>query len=183
VIVLAPTLQTTLIDGLRKGSEEAFRELYNQYASNLYGILLMVVNNENDAENLLQDVFVKIWLNIQSYDVEKGTLYTWMLNICRHVGIDFTRSKAYKKQQKNQSLENFVHNEYTELGQIGPVPLQMDINKALAILPDQSKQLLDLIYFKGFTQQEVAENLNLPLGTVKTRTRAALRDLRNYFNE
>src|SRR5687768_8273205 len=100
-----------LIDMLRAGENEAYVALYDAYAPMLFGVILRIVDDRKEAENLLQDCFVKIWQNIQSYDESKGRLATWLLNIARNTAIDFTRSKYFHQKQMIRKDENYVHHE------------------------------------------------------------------------
>jgi len=122
---------------------------------------------------------VKIWKNGKSYDSSKGTLFTWMLNITRNTAIDKIRSKGYRKNGKNQILDHSVYN--TESKNYGINPEVVGLKELLNNLDDKYKEVVDLIYFNGYTQKEVSEHLELPLGTVKSRIRIALRELRELF--
>ena len=129
---------------------------------------------------MLQEVFVKIWKNIDTYNQSKGRLYTWMLNITRNTSIDKLRSKGYNNSQKNLSSDNFVNllddsNKLTHL--IDSIGLRDFVKK----LKPKCIQLIDLLFFKGFTQQEASEELAIPLGTVKTQNRTCMNDLRNFL--
>jgi len=161
--------------------EQAFNYLYTNYSAALYGMVLRIVYNESDACEVLQDVFVKIWNSIDSYDSEKASLYTWMLNIARNAAIDRLKSKAYQNNLKNQTLPDIVHDQKAlttvQEHQFG------DVQKGVDTLRDEYKIIIEKAYFGGLTQEEISQELNLPLGTVKTRTRAALKELKKILRE
>ncbi|MBX5438811.1 MAG: sigma-70 family RNA polymerase sigma factor [Thermoflavifilum sp.] len=168
---------------LRKKNEEAFRYLYDHYAAALYGVVLKVVNEQEMANDLLQEVFVKIWNRIDSYDPQKGRLFTWMLHIARNTAIDMLRSKSYQQQEKNQSLESNVHISNSMEMSTSMMVEQMGLKNVLNRLSDEQRILIEKAYFKGYTQEEIAKELAMPLGTVKTRIRNALLTLREILQE
>jgi RNA polymerase sigma-70 factor (ECF subfamily) len=143
-------------------------------------VISRIIKREELAEEILQDVFLKIWDRIDSYDSAKGKLFTWMLNIARNQAIDKTRSKEFSKGKKTDDIENLVSkvdkNEYTEQ-QVGGIGLM----EVLKQLPEDQRFVIDQHYLKGYTQAEMAEEFNLPLGTVKTRMRLAMKGLRNIL--
>ena len=172
-------VQQDLIKLLQQGDNEGYGKLYDNYAAMLFGIICRIVSEKEDAENLLQDCFVKIWRNIGQYDAAKGRFATWLINIARNTAIDFTRSKMYSQQLKNQPVDSFVSNQ-TNLSisqHIDTIGLKNIVN---ALTP-QCREIIEWMYFDGYTQQEISENFNIPLGTVKTRARMGLTSLREYF--
>ncbi|AEE50543.1 RNA polymerase sigma factor [Haliscomenobacter hydrossis] len=170
-----------LINQLKAGDEKAYEVLYDRYSAMLYGVMCRIVNDHQEVEHLLQDCFVKIWQNIGQFDASKGRLATWLINIARNLAIDFTRSKYFSQKLKNQPIENFVYglgkdnSSITADDTIGLVQL---VEK----LPATSRQIIEWMYFEGYTQQEIADNFNIPLGTVKSRARLALNTLRTFFS-
>ena len=137
---------------------------------------------KEEAEDVLQEVFVKIWKNIDSYNTSKGRLYTWMLNIARNSSIDKLRSKNFNNSQKNLSADNFVHlldDNAKTINKIDAIGIKEFIKK----LKPKCIQLIDLLFFKGYTQQEASEELEIPLGTVKTQNRNCMNELRLMINE
>ena len=172
--------QEELLPLLLRKEERAFTQLYDMYSKSLYSIITNLINDREEAEDVLQEVFVKIWKNIDSYNESKGRLYTWMLNIARNSTIDKLRSKGFNNSQKNLSSDNFVHllddsNKLTN--RIDSIGLKEFVNK----LKPKCIKLIDLLFFKGFTQQEACEELEIPLGTVKTQNRMCMNDLRNFL--
>lgn len=151
--------------------------MYDNYSKALFGIISNITNDVEEAEDVLQNVFVKIWNNFASYDEQKGRLYTWMLNIARNMAIDSTRSKHEKVKNKIQEATDSVYhknNLFVENSSHENIGLQNIINN----LKDDQKQIIDLAYFQGYTQEEISQKLNLPLGTIKTKVRQAIITLR-----
>jgi RNA polymerase sigma factor (sigma-70 family) len=169
-----------LIAALQTGDEQAFSYLYDNYSGSLYSIILQIVKIPETANDVLQEVFINIWRKIATYDPVKGRLFTWMLNISRNASIDMLRSKSYQNNLKNQEITDTVYG--TE-----PVnPNSMDsigLDRFLTKLRPEQRVLIELAYFKGYTQEEIAEIEDIPLGTVKTRIRNALIQLREYLNK
>ena len=170
-----------LVVALKERNNQAFGFLYDNYAGALYSIIRQIItNNDELAGDVLQEVFINIWRKIESYDQTKGRLFTWMLNIARNASIDTLRSKSYQNSQKNQELPDNVYkgiaNQTTQLNvdNIG-------LKKVLEKLKPEHRVLVELAYFKGFTHEEIAEMMAIPLGTVKTRIRNALLQLREYL--
>jgi RNA polymerase sigma-70 factor (ECF subfamily) len=171
--------ETELLQGLQSHDEHAFGFLYDHYSKALFSIILQIIPQQELAEDVLQEVFVKIWQNIKLYDASKGRLYTWMLNIARNQSIDRTRSKEFNNRSKTTELSETVYNnrQGTEAN-IDDVGLK----KTLSKLPEESRRLLELAYYQGYTQEEIAKILNIPLGTVKTRIRATIIQLRKILS-
>lgn len=170
-----------IISLLLQQDEKGFNYLYDNYAPAIYGIIIKVVNEKEYADEILQDVFVKIWKNIRQFNPEKGRLYTWMINLARNTAIDYLRSKGFQNEQKNQSIPEFV-NESIQYSTTSNVEY-IGIKEVLSQLKIEWRELIELAYFKGYTQQEIAERLDIPIGTVKTRTRNALIELKNLLKD
>lgn len=165
---------------LLKGRDDrAFAYLYDNYSGALYGIILQILDNSELSSDVLQDVFVNIWRKIESYDATKGRLYTWMLNIARNASIDVLRSKSFQNSQKNQSFPENV--DAIAAGAAQPNTDIIGLRKLLESLKTEQRTLIELAYFKGYTHEEIAELEGIPLGTVKTRIRNALQQLRNIL--
>ena len=165
---------------LQQQNEKAFSYLYDNYSAALLSIVNSIVQEKESANDVLQEVFVNIWKKIRSYDPTKGRLFTWMLNIARNAAIDKIRSKGYKDGLKNQPFpENVDIN--TSRTVISPDVKDVGLKRILSSLKDEQRQLIDLSYFQGYTHEEIAKALNIPLGTVKTRIRSALTHLRNMI--
>lgn len=171
-----------LISNFKKKDEQAFEELYNMYSDSMRGVIFNIVRNNDIAEEVMQDVFIKAWNNSEKYDSSKGRFFTWMLNISRNAAIDKTRSKAFKNSGKNLNSDFFVdilennENLDSKTDAIG-------IKKYIKVLEEKCKKIIEFLYFKGFTQKETSEELDIPLGTVKTRNRNCIKQLRTMLVE
>jgi len=167
-----------LTAALKAKDEQAFSYLYDHYSGSLYSIILQIVKSPEVANDILQEVFISIWRKIESYDPVKGRLFTWMLNISRNASIDMLRSKNYQNSQKNQEITDNVYGSnqvsQTSIDSIG-------LSKFLGKLRPEQRVLIELAYFKGYTHDEIAQIEEIPLGTVKTRIRSALLQLRDFL--
>jgi RNA polymerase sigma-70 factor (ECF subfamily) len=168
-----------LVSLLKDRDNRAFAYLYDNYSGALYGIILQILDNTELSNDVLQEVFINIWRKMESYDPSKGRLYTWMLNIARNASIDTLRSKSFQNSQKNQSFPENVDGLSTGTSQ--PNIDNIGLRKTLEKLKSEQRVLIDLAYFKGYTHEEIADIEGIPLGTVKTRIRTALQQLRNIL--
>lgn len=165
---------------LQQRSDTAFSYLYDNYSGALNGIINQIVPESETANDVLQEVFVSIWRKIESYDPAKGRLFTWMLNIARNASIDKIRSRSYRNNLKNQTLADNV-NDPLNLQVIKPVYDNIGLRKIVSQLKEEQRTLIELSYFQGYTHEEIAKVMNIPLGTVKTRIRSALIQLRTML--
>jgi RNA polymerase sigma-70 factor (ECF subfamily) len=170
-----------LIAAVQQGDQQALGALYDAYSAALYGIILRVVEKEELAQEVLQDTFVKIWRSAGGYDVAKGRPFTWMMNIARNTAIDMLRSSAVKHAGSIRNIDDHVYH-------LGHDDLRerldrADVRDGVTDLKQEHRELIDLAYYQGFSQQEIADRLGLPLGTVKSRTRSALLELRTLLKD
>lgn len=167
----------TLVAQFQKKDVSAFEKLYDMYAENICGVINTIVKDEALSEEICQDVFVKIWNKSDSYNTSKGRFFTWILNIARNAAIDKVRSKSFKQQKQNLSADYFVgileRPEETGNG----IDIK-GLNRLVKSLKAKCIELIELLYFKGLTQKDAAEELDIPLGTVKTRNRSCISQLR-----
>ncbi|WP_410221242.1 RNA polymerase sigma factor [Pedobacter sp.] len=170
-----------IVSLLCQQDQNGFNYLYDNYAPAIYGVVIRVVSEKEHADEILQDVFVKIWKNIRQFDPERGRLYTWMINLARNTAIDYIRSKGFQNEQKNQGIPEFVNNskDYAATPNVDHIGMK----EVLLRLKQEWRELIELAYFKGYTQQEIAERLDIPIGTVKTRTRNALIELKSLLKD
>ncbi len=174
--------ENELVVLLQQHDRKGFEYLYERYSAALYGVVLRIVRSEESAEDVIQEAFVKVWKNISSYEKSKGTLFTWLLNVARNTAIDKIRSQEFKQQSKIQDVEQSVGmvekqaNTQMEVDHIG---LEKYVNQ----LKPEHHIIIEYLYFKGYTQSEVADELNIPLGTVKTRVKMAINHLREIMDE
>lgn len=168
-----------LIEQLRQRSEAAMRQLYDDYGGALYHLILKVVRQEELGTEILQDVMLKIWDNIATYDASKSRFFTWMARIARNAAIDTLRSKRFKRDSQTDSLPEYVHNSdrHAEYGRTDTIGLRTVLDH----LDEDHRKIIDLLYFQEYSQSETAKELNMPLGTVKTRARRAIMQLREYL--
>lgn len=165
---------------LKQQSRDAFTYLYNNYSAVLYGVVRKVIYDEQTAQDVLQEVFVKIWNNIALFDAGKGRIYTWMINIARNAAIDKLRSKGEIMKSKIQTGEDVVYNVQERMNTVQQTDT-IGLRKLVAELKPEYQAIVNLAYFKGFTLDEISKTLEIPLGTVKTRMRAAMQLLRQNF--
>jgi RNA polymerase sigma-70 factor, ECF subfamily len=168
-----------LVYQLQMQDQSAFSYLYDNYAAALNGVIHRMVDDTQLSEDILQEAFIRIWNNFKQYDAGKGRLFTWMVNITRNLTIDTLRSKGYKKQQKISQNESSVTN-YQNKDNVARFD-GIGLNKQLASLKPEYKNLIDLAYFAGYTQEEISKEMGIPLGTVKTRMRSAIMELRKMM--
>lgn len=171
-----------LVALLRSGSRDGFNYLYHNYSAVLYGVIFRIVNDEETARDVMQEAFVKIWNNIGQYDASRGRIYTWMLNISRNAAIDKLRTRGEIMRSKIQTGEDAVNN-LQNTHRTEQKPDTIGLRNMVAGLKPEHNSIVDLAYFKGYTLDEVSKALNIPLGTVKTRMRAAMQQLRQQFSK
>jgi len=176
-----PVNDTPLIEAIQQGDQKALATLYDAYSGALNGVILRVVRNNDLAQEVLQDTFVKIWRSAGAYDPAKGRPFTWMMNIARNTAIDMVRSAAVRHSGSVRSLDDVVYRTGHD-----DVREQMDdagVKDVVMDLKPEHRELIELAYYQGFSQQEIADNTGIPLGTVKSRTRAALLELRTQLKD
>ncbi len=169
-----------LVSLLKSKDQSAFSYLYDNYSPVLFGIISKMISDRELAEDVLQEAFVKIWNNFSNYDSAKGRLFTWMLNITRNLTIDTIRSKSFKNQSKIRDDENAVSN-FSDKKNAAESFDALGIQKNLTLLKNDQREIIELAYFRGLTQDEISKLLDIPLGTVKTKMRAAIVELRKVL--
>jgi RNA polymerase sigma factor (sigma-70 family) len=173
--------EAELVQAIRERQRIGSEGLYDMYSTSLFGVIVRIVQKQELAEDLLQETFIKIWNSFDSYDETKGRLFTWMVNVARNLSIDKLRSKDFRNTNRNQDIENSVIS-IDEQRSTTLNPEVFGVRELVNKLKPETKAVLDLIYFKGYTQAEAAEELGMPLGTVKTKVRLAILSLRKVFN-
>jgi len=169
-----------LVALLKSNDKRAFEYLYDHYAAALYAVILKKIDDSALAEDILQEAFVKIWNHFSAYNASKGRLFTWMLNICRNLAIDTLRSKSFKNQSKIQRSEkavDFISNNVNEKEKFDALGIRIHLDR----LAHDQKQIVNMAYFEGFTQDEISKKLDIPLGTIKTKMRAAILALKKIL--
>jgi RNA polymerase sigma-70 factor (ECF subfamily) len=166
-----------LVHQIKDGNENALATLYDLYGDALYGLILKIVRDEDQAQDVLQDCFVTIWKKVASYNPEKGSFFTWMLNICRNRAIDTLRKDNRAQAHQEEMMETGFISTATEALNVDAIGLK----ELIGTLSPEERLVIDYLYFRGYTQQEASEELEIPLGTIKTRVRGALAQLRKSF--
>ena len=177
----AQEVEQKIVSLLHQNDRAAIPLAYKHYGANLYGVVLSILRNEEDAQEVLQDTFLKIWSNAQSYDTSKGKLYTWMINIARRTAIDKTRSAVFKSRKRTDSTD--ATEDYKVTWSTPSKIKDVGLEKVINSIDDKYRKIIDLVYFQGYTMKEVHQELGIPLGTVKSRVRLALVELRKQLSD
>lgn len=171
-------LEKKIVSLLEQEDKKAISIIYENYSSALYGVILKITLNEALAEDALQESFVKIWKYAKKYDSKKAKLFTWMYRIARNTAIDKLRSHNLKFTKEVQISDSNVYKLSTDsLNQD-----TIDLKKHVANLESKYQVVLNALYFEGMTQQEASEELKIPLGTIKSRLKIGLRELKKVYN-
>ena len=173
----------TLLPAIAKGDATAFEQLYDRYASTIYALLLRILCNADDAQEVLQETFVKAWTSARMFDAVRGSEVAWLISIARSRGIDRLRSRKIRVEREDEAgRELSVHSAFVDRSSGADHAIQSQervaVRGALAELPDAQRVALELAYFEGLSQSEIAARLNEPLGTIKTRMQLGMKKLR-----
>lgn len=173
------SLEEHIVQLLKDGDQAALNLLYENYSDSLYGVILKITNNEEVAQDALQESFVKIWRNGKKYDAEKAKLFTWLYRIARNTAIDKLRSF---NNRFNKEVQIDKSNVYI-LPSASLNQDVIDLKEHVTKLEEKYQIVLNALFFEGMTQQEASDELDIPLGTIKSRLKIGLRDLRKLFND
>jgi len=172
-----------LISLAQAGSAEAFAALYDRHSRSAYSLAYRMMGEKQSAEDLVQEVFLKVWRNSASYRAERGSVRTWILSIVHNRGVDQLRSTASRRRTQDRVEASAPTSQPSEAFTETWRNNQRDqVRDALKTLPDEQLKILELAYFSGYTHVEIAGLLDLPLGTVKGRMRLGLRKVKDYFD-
>ncbi|TVP43709.1 MAG: sigma-70 family RNA polymerase sigma factor [Mongoliibacter sp.] len=171
-----------LIAGLRARDRKTVEYLYEKYSRALFTVISRIITDSDIAEEVFHDAFIKITRKIDSYDETKGRLYTWMANICRNAAIDKTRSKEFSQGSKTNTIDDYVYGLESQSGTSELVD-GIGVKELLVDLNEEQRFVVECIYFKGYTHSEIAEEFAIPLGTVKSRIRAAINLLKKNIEK
>ena len=173
--LLLATDEELLVERLLARDEQALRILHDRYARNLLAVIVRLVRDEALAQDVLQEGLLKVWLSIGSYDAGRGRLFTWMVRVCCNQAIDALRSPRHRFHSSTRTLD--VGGAQQAIAASTFNPEHIGLRDLTLQLKARQREVIDLLYFGGCTQVETAEQLNIPLATVKTRARAALQTL------
>lgn len=171
-----------LIEKMAAGEREAFGRFYDRFAPLVFSLAMRLLRERSAAEDLLQEVFIQAWSQAKNYSRERGSPEAWIITMTRSRGIDKLRSRR-RRDRSFVSNDNPSGPEYAAKVTSGMVESEarLTVHGALAQLPETERAVLELAYFDGLTQSEIAARLGQPLGTVKTRMRAGMERLRAFF--
>jgi RNA polymerase sigma-70 factor (ECF subfamily) len=168
---------------VRRGDAEAFAVLYDRHSRPAYSLAYRMMGERQTAEDLVQEVFLKVWRGAGSYRAERGSVRTWILSIVHNRGIDQLRSTASRRRMQEKVEASAPRSQPSEaFAQSWRNSQREQVREALKTLPPEQLKILELAYFSGYTHVEIAGLLELPLGTVKGRMRLGLKKMRNYFS-
>ncbi len=177
----------TLILLVTRADPDALSELYDRYNRLVFSLALTTVGDHATAEEITLDVFVRVWEKARTYRTEKAKVSTWLTSITRHRAIDVLRRRSVRPEQHSLEWAEVAPNAVPRVdGPEGTTELALErqrVRAAVAQLPEEQRQALALAYFQGYTHREIAEALNQPLGTVKTRIRLAMEKLRTVLQD
>jgi RNA polymerase sigma-70 factor (ECF subfamily) len=174
---MSALLEKHIVELLQERNEKAISLLYDHYADTLLGVANKVVRDPELAQDVLQESFVKIWKKADSYDPSKAKLFTWLFRITRNTAIDKLRSVNTKTDREIQMDVSDVYN----LGVDSIKPEFLDVQENLDKIEEKYQIVLEALFFQGMTQQEASDELDIPLGTIKSRLKIGLRELRKIY--
>ena len=174
-----------LIGALRQGESWAMSVLYDRYARLVFSLTLRILNDRSAAEEATQEVFVKVWRRCKEYDAQRGKFSSWLSGIAHNHAIDELRRRRVRPSASED--EDAI----TEVVSDDPAPFDLAMQslerrrivQALQAIPAEQRQPIEMAYFEGYTQQEIADRLHQPLGTIKTRMRLGMQKLKNLLDE
>ena len=169
-----------LIEGLQNMDGSAMSALYSMYSDSLYRVISTIVVIEEVAQDLLQETFIKIWKSFKQYDPRKGRLYTWMIRLARNISIDYLRSVNHRNYTVSENLFESTQ-QIDQKFQVSYNPELIGVRDMTTILNEDQRRALDLIYFKGYTHVQAAEELDITVGILRSRLQSSIAELRRTF--
>ena len=179
-----PAEDAALVQQVAGGDESALGELYDRYSGLLLALSRRILIDSSDAEEILQEVFLQVWNQAERYDRRRSSVSTWLVLITRSRSIDRLRSRQVKDRTLT-SMQQENRRQHTSPEGMGAVLLdqrRQRLRQEMLELPSEQRQVLELAFFKGMTQSEIAGDTGIPLGTVKTRTLLAMKKLRKALS-
>ena len=179
---------SALLPAVARGDVAAFEELYDRYSSTLYALLIRILANAEDAQEVLQEAFVKAWTSAKMFDALRGSEVAWLISVARSRGIDRLRARRIRLDREDEAgREISTVSGFVDRTNGADKAIQSEqtvaVRGALAELPDAQRRALELAYFEGLSQSEIAARLSEPLGTVKTRMQLGMKKLRDRLQE
>ena len=184
----ATMIDPTLLARVVKGDQQAFSQLYDHSSTLLFTLAVRILGNHEEAAELLQDVYLEVWRKVSRYDVGRGTPVAWLVTLTKSRAIDRLRARASRGYRATNSLEAGTA---VQVADPGPSPfetqadqeLRIAVGAAVAGLPQAQQQAIELAYYEGLSHAEIAERLNQPIGTVKTRIKLGMSKLRDGLQQ
>jgi RNA polymerase sigma-70 factor (ECF subfamily) len=178
------SIDPALLASIVKGDEQAFSQLYDHSSTLLYTLAFRILGSQEEADELLQDVYLEVWRKVARYDIGRGTPIAWLITLTRSRAIDRLRARAVRGGKATMPLDDAVS---SRLADLGPSPyetqadqeLRIAVGTAITSLPAAQQQAIELAYYEGLSHNEIAARLNQPLGTVKTRIKLGMSKLRD----
>lgn len=179
---MSQSTEMMLLQRIQAGDEDALIALHNQYANLVFSVAYRVLNDQMAAEEVTQDTFMRLWNKSFHYDADKGRFTTWLLTITRRLAIDMLRLRQRREPKSGMLFmdEDPALWENT-LTMEGGSDLRRNLKSVLGQLPEDQSELIELVYFYGMSHTDIAETLDIPLGTVKTRIRLGMQKLRSAW--
>lgn len=175
---MVSSLEKEIVGLLENGDKKAISILYENYSDALYGVIKKIISDDDTAQDVLQESFVKIWRYSKKYDSGKAKLFTWLYRIAYNTAIDKVRSLKNKNGKEVQIDKSSVYK--ISSGELNQDVL--DIQKHLNSIDEKYQIVINALFFEGMTQQEASEELDIPLGTIKSRLKIGLRELKKIYN-
>lgn len=172
-----------LVEAIARGEEEAFRGLFGRYAPTALALARRVVRQPFLAEEIVQEAFLAVWRNPAGFDRQRGSVKAWLMVMVHHRAVDAVRREESQRRRAEESQRSdpvVVLDHADQVAEAVGAPQEREaVRNALGGLPEQQRQVIELMYFDGLSQSKIAERLDLPLGTVKSRTLLGMRRLRS----
>lgn len=175
---MSQKLEQHIVELLNAEDKRAVSLIYENYSDALYGVIHKIIKDPDLAQDVLQESFIKIWKKAKTYDASKAKLFTWLYRIARNTAIDKYRSTSSKFEKEIQIEESNVY----KLSVMSLNQDAIDLKKHIAALDSKYQIVLNALFFEGMTQQEASDELEIPLGTVKSRLKIGLRELKKVYN-
>lgn len=167
-----------LMELIKSENLDAFNELYSRYGRLVFNLAYKWTRSINEAEEVTQEVFEKIWVRRNTYVMKKSKVSSWIYKICQNTAFDFLRRKKKTSYLDESQLDFLVDDNINLENEIEMHVTRQLLKNAIADLPKEQQEIIKLMYFEGKTQKEIAASLNIPLGTVKSRVKLAMTKLR-----